>query len=192
MAVVITFDGENKEITISDSGSTLVVVTGKEMYSRWKEWVISNSQYEPAFRTVGGDPIGGGLFIGDYYFVNNVAGWRIKPEEKHHTLQINGNVYSEDPLTTLFLTTNGGYTVNIQQQVSQLTQTLAVNSGSGLDSTQDNKLTLINNKVNELFRLHGLEIGNDLIVTTDRRYISDESIDQSITKLGNTVTITRV
>jgi hypothetical protein len=175
----ISIDGENKIITISDSGD--VIISAKEIYSRWKEWLLTNPQWEPAFRTFGGDPLGGGTFAGDFYFLNNDAGWRIAPDEKDHTLTINGNLFGENPLVSIFTTTLGGYTVNIKQNFSSLTQT--VQSGSGLSAAQALQLL-------EIYRLHGLDQTNQLVVNKQNR--TTGGINQTIEVDGEEVTVTRL
>jgi len=176
----VTINGGEKTITISDEGFD-VTITAKEIYSRWKEWILTNPQWEPAFRTFGGDPLGGGSFAGDFYFLNNVAGWRIKPEEKNHTLTINGNLFAENTSIELFLGTVGNYTVAIRQGFSSLTQ--LIQAGSGLSNEQSIQL-------NELHKIHGLNPAKPLVVNPLKRYV-DTDIDQSIIKNGDEVTIQR-
>jgi len=196
---IVSFNGVTKIITISDAGD--VTITAKEIYSRWKDWVFSgNSQYIEAFRTFGGDPLGGGVFAGDYYFINNVAGWRIKPEEKNHKLTINGNLFGEDPDTDIFIPTTGGFNVLVKQGYSSLTQTATFSTGSGLDSTQSAKLDSIYTqtqlideeleKVTELHQIHGLEAGLPMTVNKTSRSVAD--IDQTIVQSGDDVIVTRV
>lgn len=133
MAAIINISGENKIITITDSNGD-VTVTTKEIYSKWKEWVLSNPQWVLAFRTFGNDPLGSNLFAGDYYFLNNSSGWRIKPEEKNHTLTISGNLFGEDQNLPIFVSTIGNYNVAIRQGFSSLAQTV---SSSSSITTQD-------------------------------------------------------
>jgi hypothetical protein len=66
-----TFDGINKIITVGPNTSTVSVRT--DIYSDWKEWsqIRDNAKFLPAIRTTGGDPIGGGAFTGDVYFLIN-------------------------------------------------------------------------------------------------------------------------
>lgn len=186
---LITFDGEQKFIIISDVGD--VTVTAKEIYSRWKDWVLDgNSFWVEAFRTFGGDPLGGGNFAGDYYFLNNTGNWRIKPEEKNHILTINGNLYGEDPNTSIFTQTNGNFNVNIKQNLSSLTQTATFNSGSGLSPDQENQLNELQLKIGELYKIHGLLNGTPLQVNPNFRISGD--ISQNISQSGNTVTVIRI
>jgi hypothetical protein len=138
----MTFDGVNR-LVIMDTGET--DITAKAMYSAWKDWVASgNGGYFPAFRTIGGDPLGGGLLAGDYYFLQTQDGWRIRPYEGNHTLVIFGNLFP-DSADTLFVNTLGVFRVQIQQKLSSLTQTVETGGGSGggLTSGQDAKLSAI-------------------------------------------------
>jgi len=183
MAVVVTFNGEAKTIVISDSGN--VTITAKEIYSRWKEWVLTNPQWEPAFRTFGGDPLGGGLFAGDYYFLNNVAGWKIKPQEKNHTLTINGNLFGEDAESTIFIQTDGGFNVNIRQGYSSLTQLVSSggSSGGGLTTNQAKQLE-------EIHQIQGLDSNNPLTYTPTSKITGDIEIQVTGDQI-NTATLTR-
>lgn len=118
-----TFDGNNKLIVI-DSGVTSFSVS--DLYSRWKEWfsVADNAKYQTAFgNSVGGNPLGGGLFLGSYYFLQN--GWLIKPQEANHTLEVFGNLYPIPDTASLFASTSGSYNVQIIMRNSSLTQGVA-------------------------------------------------------------------
>lgn len=86
-----TFDGVNKLITIGPN--TNLINVKKDIYSDWKEWVMlyNNAAFQPAVRVSGGDPIGGGAFTGDVYFLIN--GWQILID---HSCTIDGVVYSDD------------------------------------------------------------------------------------------------
>jgi len=85
--MAITFDPVNKRIVLDSA-----YATAGQIYSRWKEWVLTgeNTKYEQAFSVLGGDPLGGGLFVASYFFLMN--GWRIRPMESNHTLILEGNI----------------------------------------------------------------------------------------------------
>jgi hypothetical protein len=85
------FDGENKLIYVNPNISSISVK--EDVYSNWKEWVQvrDNSKFPPAIRVTGGDPIGGGAFTGDVYFLIN--GWRLYID---HSLNIDGVIYSDN------------------------------------------------------------------------------------------------
>ena len=87
----VTFDGVSKRIIVNAGVSTLSVK--RDIYSAWKEWVSQddNSKYEQALRSIGGDPIGPGLYAGDIYFLLN--GWKVYVD---HEVAISGVLYTED------------------------------------------------------------------------------------------------
>lgn len=134
-----TFDGPNTTITL-DSGVTLVDAV--EIYSAWKEWVKlpGNAGFLPAFRVIGGDPLGPGLFAGSYFFLQNQFGWRIKPPEEDIIITLTGNVYAEATATPIFSGTTGSFNTSIRLQTSSLTQQTVTSTGSGLSPEQDQRL----------------------------------------------------
>jgi hypothetical protein len=77
--VTISFNGSVKCVLVAlGVGETEVTIDVKEdLYSDWKVWVTQsdNSKYLPAFSSIGGDPKGGGQFVGASYFIQN--DWRI-------------------------------------------------------------------------------------------------------------------
>ena len=177
---MITFDGPNKVISYDDAGAA-VAIAARDLYSRWKDWVAAgNAQYPPAFRTIGGDPLGGSVVAGDYYFLNNTDGWRLRPKEADHELVIAGNLYGENPALPVFAPTVGDFNVLVQRSLSSLTQTVAV--GSGLSTAQDTRLA-------EVHRRLGLEAGTPVVVTPTTLVAGD--IAQAITEAGTTRTVER-
>lgn len=124
-----TFDGTNKLIII-DNGVTSFSVA--DLYSRWKDWfaLSDNSKYETAFgNSVGGNSLGGGIILGSYYFLQN--GWKIRPQEADHILEITGNLYPIPDTASLFQTTVGSFNVQIIMRNSSLTQGVASADISG-------------------------------------------------------------
>ncbi len=113
---IATFDGDNKLINITDEEPEVNV---QDLYSEWKDWARAqdNLKFEPAFRIVGGDPLPGEKKLGITYFLN--SNWKIRPNESNHSLNINGNLYSEDGANP-FIPTIGQFNVQIIQQVSSL------------------------------------------------------------------------
>lgn len=122
--MAITFDPTNKRIVLDSS----YVNTG-QIYSRWKEWVRTsdNAKYLPAFRVIGGDPLGGDLYVSLYLFLQN--GWRIRPMESNHTLVLEGNISVDgggDPVVQ----TLGSFNVLVQYTVPERAQAIATSGAS--------------------------------------------------------------
>lgn len=125
----ITFDSANKRIVLD----TTYVVVG-DIYSRWKEWVKDgNSEFLPAFRVVGGDPLGGGLFVASYFFLQN--GWRIRPMESNHQLTIEGNI-GVDGGGNPIVPTLGTFNVITQFTVPVAAQGIETGSGGGATASE--------------------------------------------------------
>ena len=121
----VTFDPASKRITL-DSAS----VTAKSLYAAWVDWVVlgDNAKYLPAFRTAGGDDLGGGLLIPPYYFLQN--GWRVRPMEANQTLVIEGNLFVDgggDPIVP----TLGVYQVLVKSVVPVQAQGISVSGTLG-------------------------------------------------------------
>ena len=121
--MAITFDPSTKRIVLD---TTYVEV--QDIYSRWKEWVQTgdNAKYLPAFRVIGGDSLGGSLYVSLYCFLLN--GWRIRPMESNHTLNIHGNISVDgggDPVVS----TVGNYRVLVQYTVPERAQAIATSGG---------------------------------------------------------------
>ena len=125
------FDGTNKLIILTAGTLSASAV---DIYSRWKDWVLvsDDSKYLNAFLTVGGDPIGPGQTVAPYIFLNTTEGWKIRPQEATHELRIAGNLYSLDPVQTLFTSTLGAY--NVTTIVERSSAAIQV-AGSGVDQT---------------------------------------------------------
>jgi hypothetical protein len=105
-----TVDGVNS-LLIAKSGVTEVDVQ-VDLYSDAKEhWLTTDdSKFEFPLRTVAGDPIGGGKYVGDHYFLGN--GWKIRPQEADHELLCVGNLWLDEGETGgIFVPTVGAFTV---------------------------------------------------------------------------------
>jgi len=110
----IDFNGSTLTITLS-SGVTEVDVR-EDLYESWKDWLLGNNSnlgFPRAFRPVGGDPLSSVINAGSYFFLNNVAGWRIKPPEEDITIVLTGNLALEDVSVPSVLPTDGAFTAAI-------------------------------------------------------------------------------
>ena len=141
---MINFDGDNKVITLAGG---VFAVDSQDIYSEWKVWVAqgNNAAYLEAFRTIGGDPLGGGLRAGSYFFIQNNLGWRIKPPEEDINITIIGNLFPEDAGTAFLMPTVGDFNTSLRLQGSSLTQT--VETGNTDLTPLESKLTTINQGV---------------------------------------------
>jgi hypothetical protein len=131
--MTFTFDGLNKLI-VCDTGVTQF--SASEVYSRWKEWTTigDNLKFEQAFQnSIGGNPLGGGVLLGAYYFLTN--GWKIRPQEADHTLIIEGNLFPFPDTAGLFVNTLGSFNVIIALRTSSLTQQVLISETNSLTAS---------------------------------------------------------
>lgn len=107
-----TFNGPLKEIEVGAATSTF---NCQYVYSFWKKWVSEgNAQYDPAFRPVGGDDLGGGNRVAFYAFLSN--NWRVRIPSGLDNLFIIGGILSTDELDNPFRF--DGVLITLQQPVS--------------------------------------------------------------------------
>jgi len=123
-----TFDGPNKLIILSSGTTSFSVV---DLYSRWKDWMLlsDNSKYLEAISGIGGDPLPGGNFLGQTFFLEN--DWKIRPQEANHVLVVTGNLYDRAGGSP-FVNTTGAYNVRIESRVSNIVDLIAT-GGSTID-----------------------------------------------------------
>lgn len=127
--MAILFDATSKRIVLDTT-----TITATEIYSRWVDWVAigDNSKYAPAFRSVGGDDLGGGISIPAYYFLQN--GWFVRPMEASHTLTITGNLFVDgggDPIVPSL----GNYNILVKSVVPVQAQTVTIGGSGGSGPT---------------------------------------------------------
>lgn len=114
----VSFDGPNRQIRINQGAESVDVKS--ELYSAWKRWLQldDHAKYLPAFRTIGGDPVGAGQTAGDIYFlVNN---WQVLVD---HPTQVTGVLYHDNGIP-VYLISGGG---SVTSTVSGLVQNLGFN-----------------------------------------------------------------
>lgn len=108
----MTFDGPNKLIILSSSTLDL-----QALWAAWKAWLrAGNAQYALAMNTVGGEPIdpGAGTLVPLYLFMLN--GWKLRPMESDHTLNVTGGTLLVEGGGDPFVSTLGDFTVRIRYQ----------------------------------------------------------------------------
>ena len=121
--MTITLDGATKRI-ILDSAS----VSAAQIWSAWVDWHEANQQWPLAFQLVGGNALGGGLFIPPYFFLLN--GWRVRPMEASHNLTITGNLFVDGGGVPV-VGTLGTYQVNVNYTVPVQAQGIATSGSTG-------------------------------------------------------------
>jgi len=132
----VTFDAVAKTITIFEApvGGFTTLDAQIDLYSDakedWKNDATLNKFAFP-FTTIGGNDLGGGVYAGAYYFLDNVSGWRILPYESSHVLQIDGNLYPLNPAIPIIQPTAGSFTVVVKFNLSSLTQSVTGGGGGG-------------------------------------------------------------
>lgn len=145
------FDGPNKKIRIDNSAvvNGVVQFTPEQLWSRWVDWYLTddNSKYQPALRVTGGDPIGGGQYLGTYLFFRNDLGWRgVPPTIDGVTVIINGAFYGEDPSLPVMQNNPNQETDLIINRSSMVTNTAS--GGGSTDLTEVvNRLVAIQNSM---------------------------------------------
>lgn len=139
MALII--DPSTKRI-ILDSSS----ISARQIYAAWVDWVATsdNIKYLPAFSSVGGDDLGGGILIPAYYFLEN--GWRVRPMESNHTLVITGNLFVSgggDPVVS----TLGVFNVLTKLVVPVQAQAVSTTGSSGTYPSTSDIATAVRNEM---------------------------------------------
>lgn len=140
---MLTFDGPNRNIVVP-LGTTIVDVQS-DIYSAWKQWVKTsdNSKFLRALRTTGGDPFGGGEYLGAYFFLVNQ--WQLKPTSGTiDNVILTGNLKHDDGLD---IVNTSGSDVQLWQNVVSSLTTQRENiidvtiTGSGLSDSEAEQLT---------------------------------------------------
>ena len=121
--MAITLNGSTKRI-ILDSAS----VSAAQIWSAWVDWHETNQQWPLAFQLVGGNALGGGLFIPPYFFLMN--GWRVRPMEASHNLTITGNLFVDGGGVPV-VGTLGTYQVNVNYTVPVQAQGISTSGSTG-------------------------------------------------------------
>lgn len=92
-------------------------------------------------RNIGGDPVGGGQFAGDLYFLMN--GWQIVVSD---TINVNGVLYHDDGIAPYLVMPGGGVT----STVSAIVQTTSA------DGTAEVNYDLVAQRVREEMDTHSI------------------------------------
>jgi hypothetical protein len=119
-------NGDTKVISLETA--TLDVAA---LWSDYMDWlsVSDNSKYPSAMRSVGGDDIdtGAGTKVPAYIYLIN--GWKIRPMESQHTLNVGNGILLVDGGGDPFVNTVGTFMIRINY--SQPVQAITVSTGGG-------------------------------------------------------------
>jgi hypothetical protein len=124
-----SFDGETKIITLTVG---TVILDVRDLYSRWKDWVLDvGMMYPSAFSVVGGEAVdvAQGIYVTSYFFLEN--GWKIRPQEATHKLSVRNGILAASDGSDPFLVTLGSYNVMIQYSQPIKSETVATGGGGG-------------------------------------------------------------
>lgn len=200
---MISFDGPNKLITLS-SGTVALGV--RDLWSRWVDWLLSsdNAKYLPAMASVGGNPVdaGAGTSIPIYVFLQN--GWRIRPQEANHTVNVSDGVLLVDGGGDPFVNTVGSFVVRVNYQQPVQAITVSTSGGGGSAPSASDVASAVwsasratnassgslGETLVQLFELMGLDPSKPLVVTPTSRTAGD--IAQTIATVGDSTTVTTV
>lgn len=168
-----TFNGNEKRIYIDALTPDVDV---EDLYSRWKDWTLegTNLQWEPAFRTFGGDITITGQTAPKYFFLIN--GWRVVVDGFNSTFAT--NLYTDEGDSAV-ITLNGGTAqiknsdapiieyVQGENTLGYSAEYIYVSGTTGSDEFGDGslnnpyatpisaKVTAIENNINKIFVLDG-------------------------------------
>ncbi len=114
--MIVSFDGNNLEILLSESTGILDVE--QDVYSSWKHWIQENdnAKYPQMFRTVGGDAIDTKNNIPGYFYLMN--GWKVRFLEENTSIQVNGFLLVDGGLGSPYLPTAGNYNTTVHSVVA--------------------------------------------------------------------------
>jgi hypothetical protein len=179
----VTFDGDNKIIQVNNGETELFFYV--DVYIEWKNWLLSgNLNYEPAIEKVGGEILIPGQLTMPLAFIL-LNDWKIRPYEGQHILTIRSNVYSEDGTNPYILPAGHNVVVDIKEGTCDndpcdpCSGAGTNGSGSGLTPGQEDTLNTISDRMEEVWRLMGLDSTAPVNITKTSRTTTD--IDQSFT-----------
>jgi hypothetical protein len=137
MASKWTVDTVNRVFQLTDAPVNGIVTIDVQidLYSDAKEEWLSNpaaNRLRFPFETVGGEDIGGGLFVGSYFFLRTDLGWSIKPFAANQQLILLGNLYPRVAGDSMIDLAASGQ-VQVFFERSQLTQAIETGGGGGTD-----------------------------------------------------------
>lgn len=132
--MAFTFDATNKLIILS-TGTTSFDLA--DLWSDWKDWIYSgNAGAARALDYVGGEPVNPakGTLVPLFLFLLN--GWKIRPYEGDHTLEVTGGTLIGPNGGDPFVSTLGDYTVRIKYEQPVQAFGYSTSGGASVDYDQ--------------------------------------------------------
>ena len=138
------FDGDSLLITLDAPTAGILDQTAEQVYDESNQWFLGgeNSNFPFPFTTSGGEDVTDIELAGQYYFLRNDLGWRIRSTDEDQEVRWTGNLIPFD-LTLPIIVARATRTV-LHLGLQPLTTIIA--TGSGLSVAQDAKLTAIDTK----------------------------------------------
>lgn len=186
----ITFDGDNKTITLDTIGA----FTAEGIYSDWKEWInlVDNKKYLPAFSTSGGEDVGQGQEIAPYFFVRNDLGWVVKMPSDNGEIIIQGNLFPKNPALDMFSQT-AGFDAFLRLEVSTRAVVVQVPvEVSALSVEQDATLTSLHTDLSAYTASALPKIRSILVDTTDLQENQGNFATADVSTLATTTEMAEV
>jgi len=117
----ISFDTGAAPALFIDLDPNTKSYSAREIYARWKDWVLAdNANWPPAFRTVGGDVTGEGEFAPRFFFIRNDLGWTIRKPDANGEFLISGNLIGQDVEQSTMSEPVGAFTPTVRLQMTQV------------------------------------------------------------------------
>lgn len=172
------FVGANKLI-ILEAGEASISI--RDLWSRWIDWlaISDNSKFQPAFESVGANDIDPfeGTKIPVYLFLLN--GWRIRPQEANHTLNVTDGVLIVDGGGDPFVNTLGNYVVRINYK--QPVQAISFDTSGGgtiqFPPGYQQDFNKLRTQMEELYKIQGLDINAPMTITPNSRVAGDVELE---------------
>ncbi len=164
-----------------------------ELYSNWIDWgradFSERGKYPIAFRPVGGDPKTATTSVGKVVFLQ--PPWTLLLWEGDQELVVQGELYPEGGVGSVFSPTIGDYTALVLLQTPSYSELISVNTGSGLSTEQAQQLSDVDARALLLYRLMGLDPTNPVIVSSEGAGVLRVLIGALGSLLNQTYTETR-
>ena len=136
MASPLEYDPTTRiiQVVAAPVGGVVTLDVVRDVYSDAKEQWLTDPvlrRLRFPYTAIGGEPIGAGVNVGSYVFLDTDAGWTMRPFEADHEVRFVGNLYSSNPDLALFTPTLGSFSVTIAMERSPLSQVIRVEDTPG-------------------------------------------------------------